>query len=49
MDWLKSAVAVLPICLVLGHQFDLSDWQLWAIMAAASWWRWFGRWSDAAI
>lgn len=38
MDWFYSAVAVTPMAYLVALLFDASDWQMWALLAAAFWW-----------
>lgn len=44
--WVWAAVSSAPIALLLGYLYNLSDWQFWALLAAAAWWRKTGPLSD---
>lgn len=37
--WFISAIAVVPFAFLLTDQFDLDQWQWWAFLGAAFWWR----------
>ena len=44
--WIIAGIAVLPFSLLVGFLFNVEDWELWALIITAMWWRFIGPASD---